>query len=165
MTKDLKLKNRHRLKRKEVKKLLKTLFDTFTTQFPITPDSIELGITDTGFNVIIIDNELLGIIIEDRPFLTLRGLLKYRPGTKSVTVDMGAVKFVSSGADVMSPGIIDADRTIQPGDIIWVRDEQHHQPLAIGEALISGQDMVSATSGKAVKIYHHIGDELWNYGK
>ena len=165
MTKELKLRKRHRLKRKESKKLLKTLFDTFNTQFPITPDEIELGVTDAGFNVIVIDNELLGFLVDDRPFLTLRGILKYRPSMRSVTVDMGAIKFVSSGADAMAPGIIDADRTVEPGDLVWIRDETHHQPLAIGEALISGSDMISASSGKAVKVVHHIGDELWNYGK
>jgi PUA domain protein len=165
MPKELKLKNRHRLKKKELKKLLKTLFDIFNAQLPIRPDDIELGITDAGFNVIVIQNELLGIIIEDRPFLTLRGILKFRPASRFVTVDMGAIKFVSSGADVMSPGIVDADRNIMPGDLVWIRDEQHHQPLAIGESLISGSEMISSTSGKAVKIFHHIGDELWNFGK
>ena len=165
MVKEIKLKNRHRLKKKELKKLLKTLFDVFKTQLPIEPGSIELGVTDTGINAIVIDNELLGIIIDDKPFLTLRGILKYRPGARAVTVDMGAIKFVSSGADVMAPGIIDADQTVEPGDLVWIRDEKHHQPLAIGEALITGPEMVSSTSGKAVKVLHHIGDELWNYGK
>ena len=50
---------------------------------------------------------------------------------------------------------------IEEGDLIWIRDQEHGKPLAIGWAMMSGDDMVAAPSGKAVKSIHHVGDELW----
>ncbi len=158
----LKFRRRHRLKRKELKKLLKELFDNFGTQLPITTENIEVAATDIEYDIIFIENKLMGFIVDDKPFLTLRGILKYRPAQRSVTVDMGAIKFVANGADVMAPGILDADRTIAAGDLVWVKDETHHQPLAVGLALMTGTEMIEADSGKAIKMLHHIGDALWN---
>ena len=67
------------------------------------------------FDVILIDNVIIGIIFE-KQFLTVRGLLKYNPKNRFVPVDMGAVKFVNNGADIMTPGIVDADRDIKKDD-------------------------------------------------
>ena len=80
---------------------------------------------------------------------------------RSVVVDMGAIKFVSEGADIMCPGIIDADQEIQKGDLVIISDEVHNKPLAIGKAIISGEEMMGE-KGKAVKSLHHVGDKLWN---
>ena len=52
---------------------------------------------------------------------TLKLLLE-QPLLKQVTVDMGAIKFVTSGADVMRPGITDLDSsnlTILPLLLVW----------------------------------------------
>ena len=91
----------------------------------------------------------------------MRGLLAYPAKKRWVTVDMGAVKFVYNGADVMAPGIVDADPSITPSDLVWVRDEKNLRPLAIGEALTSGPEMVASEKGKAVNSIHHVGDALW----
>ena len=42
-----------------------------------------------------------------------------------------------------------------------IRDRAHGKPLAIGRAMMDSEDMVEATKGKAVKMLHHISDELW----
>jgi len=77
-------------------------------------------------------------------------------------VDMGAVKFMAKGADVMSPGITEADPMVKEGDLVIIIDENHRKPLAIGRSLISGLEMVQNREGKAVKTLHFIGDEIWN---
>jgi PUA domain protein len=82
--------------------------------------------------------------------------------SRYVVVDMGAVKFVIKGADIMSPGITDADPNIKEGDLVIIVDETHRKPLATGRSLISGHDMVENSEGKAVKTIHHIGDKLWD---
>jgi PUA domain protein len=114
--------------------------------------------------LIVVDNKILGLWAAGDmaavPFLTVRGLLQYRPVARYVTVDMGAVKFVVNGADVMAPGIVEADPALQPGDWCWVRDEKNKQPLAVGQALVPGTAMVRG-KGKAVKSLHHLGDKLW----
>ena len=77
--------------------------------------------------------------------------------TKYVVVDMGAVKFVAKGADVMSPGITEADPNVQEGDLVIIVEETHKKPLATGRALISGPEMVENNEGKAIKTIHLLG--------
>jgi PUA-domain protein len=114
-----------------------------------------------GRQVVVVDNAVVGLIDDAKPFLNVRGLLAYKPAARFVTVDMGAVKFVTNGADVMAPGIVDADPSLQPGDWCWIRDERNKQPLAVGKALVPASTMVRG-KGKAVKSIHHLGDKLWN---
>lgn len=110
--------------------------------------------------VLLVNNQLLGVYDGDSAFLSVRGLLAHKPQGRYVTVDMGAVKFVCNGADVMAPGIVEADPAIQPGDWCWIRDERNKQPLAVGRAIVAGTAMVRG-KGKAVKSVHHLGDKLW----
>ena len=113
------------------------------------------------YNVLFVNGQALALIVGGRPALSVRGLLAYKPTKRHVTVDMGAVPYVYNGADVMAPGIVDADPAIAPGDFVWVRDERNLRPLAVGEALLSGPEMVAREKGKAVRSIHHVGDELW----
>ncbi len=113
-------------------------------------------------DIILINSEPLLIFLDGTPFPTLKGALKADIKSRYVVVDMGAVKFMTKGADVMSPGITEADPNIQEGDLVIIIDENHHKPLAIGKSLISGVEMVKRTEGKAVKTLHFIGDEIWN---
>ena len=92
---------------------------------------------------------------------TLRSLLIQAPTKGKVVVDMGAVRFMANGADVMAPGIVDADENIVEGDIVWVGDERHFRPMVVGRALMSGPEMKSSLKGKSIKMLHHVGDEIW----
>ena len=121
---------------------------------------LELLETDEQSKFILVNNEPLIFFIDDQPFLTVKGALRIRPRKRRVVIDMGAVKFISKGADIMCPGIIDADLEIQKGDLVIVVDEVHGKPLAIGRALISGDDMMS-DKGKAIKSMHYVGDRIW----
>lgn len=128
----------------------------------IQPKSkVEILETDL-YDIILIDGKPLIMMIGDTPFPTLKGALEHGITSKYVVVDMGAVKFVAKGADIMSPGITDADSDIHEGDFVVVIDETHKKPLAIGKALISGEEMVENNEGKAIKAIHYIGDKLWN---
>lgn len=100
----------------------------------------------------------------DRPMPTLRALMANEPDQNWVTVDMGAVPHLRNGADVMSPGITEADPAIEEDDLVWIRDEEHGMPLAIGKALISGPEMAQADKGKAIETLHFVGDEIWTIG-
>lgn len=115
--------------------------------------------------VVLVNNQVHALLegpeAEAAGFLTVRGLLAYKPQARYVTVDMGAVKFVANGADIMAPGIVDADKALQPGDWCWIRDERNKQPLAVGKAIVPGAAMIKG-KGKAVKSVHYLGDKLWN---
>jgi len=101
---------------------------------------------------------------EYKIIFTLNGINIFKPKEKFVVVDMGAIKFITSGADVMAPGIVDADRNIVENDQVWICDEKHHKPLAVGIAIMNGEQMITEEKGKAVKTIHHVGDQIWNFG-
>jgi PUA-domain protein len=125
--------------------------------------AVETG-ESQGRALLLVDNEVVGLYDGAEPtgdpFLTVRGLLKYPAQGRAVTVDMGAVRFVTNGADVMGPGIVEADAGIKEGDWVWVRDERNRKPLAVGKALVAGPAMVKG-KGKCVKSVHYLGDKLW----
>ena len=159
---ETKLRNRHRIPSKNIKDISAHLADVFGMD--VLGDISEMDIAESNAQkAIIMDNEIVGFFVEDKPLLTVRGLLKYKPETRYVTVDMGAVKYVASGADIMSPGIVDADPMIKSGDYVWIRDVNNKRPIAVGKALVDRDKMGKGMSGKAIKNLHYVGDELWNY--
>lgn len=157
---DIRVRRRRRLREKEVRALAEELETTLGVE-PIEPGMAVDRAESTDFDILFINNVAEGLVYKDKIFLTVRGLLRYRPEKAAVTVDMGAVPFVTKGADVMGPGIVDADPDIQPGDMVWVKDIKNGVPLAVGEALISGLQMRERSPGKAIKSIHHVTDKLW----
>lgn len=153
-------RNRHRLKRKEIKNLLNTIQNKFSITLFTEKSAVDTAQYE-DMKIILVDDDIDFFHYKNTIFFTLKGINKYRPKKYRVIVDMGAVGFVTNGADVMSPGIVDADPQIQPGDMIWIADETHKKPLGVGEALLSGEEMKANTKGKAIKNIHYIGDALW----
>jgi len=161
---DIMIRKRKRMREKEIKTLSKDLHDLF--EVPVFDERDPVDIAESSdYNVIFVGQDILGLIYEGKPFLTIRGLLKYRPERRSVTVDMGAVPFVTNGADVMGPGITDADDNIAEGDLVWIKDIKNGAPLAIGMSLRSAADLKSKAGGKAIKTIHFVGDKLWKSGE
>ncbi len=115
--------------------------------------------------VLLLKGVAIAMVFEGEPFPTVRGLLGSSVEHRYVTVDMGAVPYISNGADVMAPGIVDADPEIQEGDMVWIRDERNLVPLAVGQALIAAREMVGGERGKAVRTLHFVGDWLWKIGE
>lgn len=159
---EFRVKNRHRLKTKEIKKVLFELENIFGDSFFEVGMVFERGVFD-HWEVILIDNEPLLFYKNGRIFFTLYGLNKYKLDRFFVVVDMGAVRFIVNGADVMAPGIVDADRDIGEDDIVWVCDEKYRKPLAVGFALMDGEQMIGEKKGRAVSVFHYVGDSLWNF--
>jgi len=157
----VKIKNRYRLKTKDIKKFQNELKNTFDSVFFNEKSSVETGDIE-GMRIIFVDDEPVFMIYKNRIVFTLQGLYKYKPREKFVVIDMGAVKFVTNGADVMAPGIVDADKDINENDQVWICDEKHHKPLAVGIAIMTGEQMMSERQGKAINVIHYVGDRLWN---
>jgi PUA domain protein len=80
---------------------------------------------------------------------------------KKITVDMGAIKFVVNGADIMRPGIVAIEDGIAKDDFIVVIDEQNGKALAVGIALLGTEEIRSSTSGKVIRNIHYVGDDIW----
>jgi PUA domain protein len=85
--------------------------------------------------------------------------------TPKVVVDMGAVRFVCNGADVMAPGIVRYEGEFSKGDVVLVVDEKHGKPLALGEILYSSEEAKTVKQGAVVKNFHYVSDKVWNVAK
>ena len=90
-------------------------------------------------------------------------LLQEKEVLKKITVDMGAVKFVINGADIMRPGIVEIEDEINENDFIVVVDVNNKKPLAVGIALLNSEEMEKTDSGKVIKNIHFVGDEIWKW--
>jgi len=129
---------------------------------PVFGDDDNVDVAEAGdLGLIIVDNEIVGLVHGDKPFLSIKGVMKYGASKRHVTVDMGAVPFVTNGADIMGPGIVDCDPSIEEGDLVWIRDENHAVALAIGVALRPAAEIALKKGGKAVASLHNVGDRLW----
>jgi len=157
----IKIKNRHRLSDREIKVLQDELKNSYSVESFDAGSTIETGEV-TGITIILVDGEIVLMYHGDTLVFTVNGLQRYTPKDKFVVVDKGAVRFVARGADIMAPGIVDADENIIEGDQVWICDEMYHKPLATGIALMNGKQMIDERHGKAVTVIHHIGDTLWN---
>lgn len=162
---EFRIRNRIRLRRKEIAEVAERLSREYgTTSMFGEEDPLERGETELG-DALILKNEIIGLYHEGATGFSVRGILRYGASKRFVTVDMGAVRFLTNGADVMGPGIVDADPGIQAGDWVWVREERHGKPLAVGLALAPGSVLKTKPKGKQVKSRAFVGDRLWLWGQ
>ena len=166
--KDWKLKGRKPVRHKKIKSLIQRLTEPLGIDVDLTSSFLETA-QFGPWSLLIVDKLPLGMEVESLEnqtiaFPTLRGILAWNPNHKWCEVDHGAIPFLMNGADCMAAGIHNACNTIEVGDLIWIRDQSHGKPLAIGWAMMSPSEMIESKQGKAVKMLHHVGDELWEMG-
>lgn len=160
----LRVRRRTRLRRKDVTEWFGRLAAEFGMDLPEGDPAVDEG--EAGdLRLLFLGPDAVALLLGDGIAPTVRGLLAFPASRRHVTVDMGAVPFVYNGADVMAPGIVDADPAILEGDFVWVRDERHRRPLAVGRALMDGPTMAREEKGKAIETIHHVGDALWALGE
>jgi PUA-domain protein len=160
----LKIRRRARLRRKEASEFLGRLAKEFGMAVP--SDDASLDEAEAGpYRLLLRENEAIGLFLDGDVIPTIRGLLAFPAAKRAVTVDMGAVRFIYNGADVMAPGIVEADPGIRAGDVVWIRDEKNGRPLAVGRAIMDGPTMAREEKGKAIETVHHVGDEIWRLGE
>ena len=149
------------ISKSETSALLKTVSERWGIEFPKIKnvkvhqilDDAQI-ITGSGIKILKVDDDYL-------PFLSETETLKKFP---SVTVDMGAVKFMCKGANVMRPGIrkfteFDKDK------IVCVIEESQHKFLAIGKSLVASSELENMEKGEVIKNIHYISDRFWETGK
>jgi len=95
------------------------------------------------------------------PFLSQTSLLEKFP---HVLVDMGAVKFMCNGANVMRPGITSYSE-FDREQVVCVIEESQHKFLAVGKSLVPSSDLETMEKGEVVKNMHYISDKYWEIGK
>lgn len=159
------LRKRSRMRRKEVAALAERLADAWAPPEGLFDEEATVDAADfEGRPVYLMEHEAIAFEHEGKAALSVRGLLRWGAGRAKVTVDMGAVRHVTNGADVMTPGVTEADPDIEPGDLVWVADETHGKPLGVGEALVSGRELGAMDQGRGVASLHYLGDKMWDLG-
>ncbi len=157
----MEIRSRHHLRDDEADEVRDALRDSLGVA-PAEDASIEEAEVDDGPDLYLVDGKPLVVRIDGEYFVTVQGALALEPDDALVTVDAGAVEFVTNGADVMRPGIVEADSGIDEGDLVVVVEENHGKPLAVGRALTDGDDM-TGDEGRVVESVYHVGDELWEF--
>jgi PUA domain protein len=157
---DLRLRKRHRMRQKDIQAMAASIESALGTEVFGIDDTVDMA-EAPGYEVVLVDGKVLAFVIGGTPFLTVRGLLEYGATKRFITVDMGAVRFVANGADIMGPGVTGVDPSLAEGDLVWIRDERNNRPLAVGRALLSADAIASKAKGKVAVSIHHVGDKLW----
>ena len=149
------------ISKSETSKILEQIKSQWKIELPKqknikTHDVNEKGviITGDGITAIKIGENIL-------PFLDDTDVLEKFPYVK---VDMGAIKFVCKGANVMRPGITKFS-DFESGEIVCVIEESQNKFLAVGKAEMSSKEAEGSRNGEVIKNMHYISDDFWETKK
>lgn len=149
------------ISKSETSALLKTISEKWGIEIPKIKN---LKVHQISNNDQIITGEGIKILKtgeEYLPFLSETSTLEKFP---YVMVDMGAVKFMCKGANVMRPGI-KKNSEFQKDSIVCIIEESQHKFLAVGKSLVSSEELANMDKGEVVKNLHYISDKFWETGK
>jgi PUA domain protein len=159
----MEIAQRHGIRKSDLKELkeelgkiikddVKKLFNT----------DVELVKTTEEIELYAENKNIVAFKYKDQILPSLKALNKELISLPAVTVDMGAVPYVTNGADIMFPGIVKVTEGLEKGDIVTIIDERHDKTLAIGELLVDGKDIKKNKKGKAIQNLHYVGDDIWH---
>ncbi len=158
----MKLKHRHYLRDKDIKKLEEELRNILGKKFYM-PSKIEFGIMKDDVHLYLVNGVPFFVRMVDLLIPTIKAIMNKAAQLPKVTVDMGAVGFVTNGADIMVPGIVSVDDNVDKFALVMVTDEKHDKPLAVGLALMDTKTIKNSKKGPAIKNLHYVGDAIWNF--
>ena len=149
------------ISKSETSKILEQINSQWKIELPKqknikTHDVNEKGLIITGNGITAVK---IGEVI--LPFLDDIPILEKFP---YVTVDMGAVKFVCKGANIMRPGITKFS-DFESGEIVCIVEESQNKFLAVGKAEMSSKELEDTKKGEVIKNMHYISDVFWESKK
>ena len=149
------------ISKSETSALLKKISEEWNIEFPkmknvkVHQISNEAQIiTGEGLKILKINEDYF-------PFLSETEMLKKFP---NVEVDMGAVKFMCKGANLMRPGIKKFTE-FEKGELVCIVEETHHKFLAVGKSMVSSLELENMEKGEVIQNTHYISDKFWEIGK
>jgi len=159
---------RHFLKDKESRKLIRDFAEKFKGDLReiLKTDRIDIESVeaDGGGKIFVLNGKPL--IVEQNgtifPSLMFNELFRFIP---RIVVDMGAIRHVCNGADIMAPGIVRIETSFNAEAIVVIVDERHGKPLAVGKTLIGSEEIKNLKHGKVIKNLHYVGDKIWYFLK
>ena len=151
----------HLKSKSETSKILKIISKLWNKEIPKIKN-LKSYYIDNDSEILIADSlKILKLGHDFIPFLSETKLLENFP---KVTVDMGAVKFMCNGANVMRPGIKNYSEFTKDS-IVCVVEESQHKFLAVGKSLIDSSEMKEISKGEIIKNLHYISDKYWEINK
>jgi len=157
------IRKRHSIRKSQAQELITKLRKEIGSSAELfSTDTIEVIETNADVSLFLVNKKPLLMDTGSWVFPTLRGAVQNPFPERRVVVDSGAVAYVVNGADVMRPGIVSVTPDVKTGAPVQIVEERHGKPLGIGIALFDGPAIMAASSGKMVRSFHHVGDEIWN---
>ena len=149
------------ISKSETNQIIKLVSDQWKRELPKIKN-LKVHFIDNNSQLMVGDGIIILKINDDYlPFLNQNNILEKFP---NVMVDMGAVKFMCNGANVMRPGIKKYTEFVK-GDIICVIEESQHKFLAVGKAITDSSELENISKGEIIKNLHYISDKYWEIAK
>jgi len=149
------------ISKSETNQIIKLVSDQWKRELPKIKN-LKVHFIDNNSQLMVGDGIIILKIDDDYlPFLNQNNILEKFP---NVMVDMGAVKFMCNGANVMRPGIKKYTEFVKD-DIICVIEESQHKFLAVGKAITDSSELENISKGEIIKNLHYISDKYWEIAK
>lgn len=123
---------------------------------------VEVVEPEEGVKFSIVDGKYAFVSPSEGTYVPFVGSASAAELFPAARVDVGAVKFILKGADVMRPGIVKYDDWGESGRLVVVRDDAKGRALAVGPALARSADLAALSKGNCIRNLHHAGDRFWN---
>lgn len=149
------------ISKSETSALLKTISERWEIEFPKIKNLKVHQIYDEAQIIAGDGIKILKVNDDYLPFLSEITLLEKFP---NVMVDMGAVKSMCKGANVMRPGIKKFTE-FEKDKLVCIVEESQHKFLAVGKSMVSSSELENMERGEIVKNMHYISDKFWETGK
>ena len=149
------------ISKSETAALLKTVSEKWEIEFPKIKNLKVHQISNDAQIITGKEIKILKVNDDYLPFLSETDMLEKFP---NVMVDMGAVKFMCKGANVMRPGIKKFTE-FEKDKLVCIVEESQHKFLAVGKSMVSSSELENMEKGEVVKNMHYISDKFWEIGK
>ncbi len=152
--------HRYRLNVRSIRELTRLLKQLFNVYFD-RKASWEAVKIDREREIYVVDGLPVFIRIGSEIYPTVICVERKIVSLPKVIVDMGAIPHITSGADVMMPGVVRIEGSFKDGCIVAVADEKYGKILAVARSLISSEAASKTSTGRGFKNTHHVGDVFW----
>ncbi len=158
------MKSKKTLTNKEKRDLQTKLIELYADQVsPSFQKSLMLQSIKTEEGTFIVKDKKIWWFLHDGKHIpSIHFLRELNPGLHKIIVDVGAIRFITNGADVMAPGIVFFDDNITKDDYVVIHEEKANAILGVGISLIDAKEFSKNKKGKVVKLIHHLKDKIWS---
>ncbi|MHA1596822.1 MAG: PUA domain-containing protein [Candidatus Asgardarchaeia archaeon] len=125
------------------------------------PDGIKVKKSKRGkIRYVYFKDSLIAIIRAKDGFIlpTMEGaklIYRFLKGKKTVLVSRDVEEFVKRGKNLFAKHVVKSDVDIRPGEEVFVVNEDG-ELIAVGKAILSGEEMMDSDRGVAVKVRHSL---------